>query len=109
MPTLDYVQGNIGDADLFSRFDLQNAYWQLPLDKKSKKYTVINISEGLSSIITYRLAYLLPVQYSSVSFRKFFLAYQLQNVLVDVLVLTKAQVEHLDVVDKVYCLKRCTP
>lgn len=47
MPALAYVLGNFGDVNVFSRFDLHDAYLQLPLDEESKKYTVINISEGL--------------------------------------------------------------
>ena len=47
MPTLDEVLSQIGDAKIFSRIDLQNAYLQLPLDDESKKLVVINTIEGL--------------------------------------------------------------
>ena len=103
MPTLDYVLGNIGDAKVFSRIDLQNAYLQLPLDEESKKYTVINTSEGL-----FQYNYL-PFGISSASaIFQCFISQVLSGVpnticyMDDVLVLTKTQNEHLDALDKVF-------
>ena len=47
LPTIDEVLSQIGKASIFSKIDLSNAFLQLPLDEDSKKYVVINTTEGL--------------------------------------------------------------
>jgi len=47
LPSIDDVISQVGNATIFSKIDLANAFLQLPLDEESKKYTTINTSEGL--------------------------------------------------------------
>lgn len=47
LPTIDEVIANIGNARVFSKIDLANAFLQLPLDESSKQFTTINTSDGL--------------------------------------------------------------
>jgi hypothetical protein len=103
MPTIDYVLGNIGEARIFSRIDLQNAYLQLPLAEESKKYTVINTPEGL---FQYNF---LPFGISSASaIFQSFISQILSGVpqticyMDDVLVLTRTYQEHVLVLEKVF-------
>ena len=45
--SVDEVISQIGDAKIFSKIDLSQAFLQLPLSENSKEYTTINTSEGL--------------------------------------------------------------
>jgi hypothetical protein len=47
MPTVEFVMSQVGNASVFTKIDLQNAYLQLPLDENSKRFTTINTQEGL--------------------------------------------------------------
>lgn len=47
LPTIENVIAQMGNAKVFSRLDLQNAYLQLPLEEESKLYTTINSEYGL--------------------------------------------------------------
>ena len=47
LPTVDDVITQVGNAKVFSKIDLSQAFLQLPLDDNSKKFTTINTSEGL--------------------------------------------------------------
>ena len=47
LPNIEEVLRRIGNARVFSKIDLQNAYLQLPLDDNSKSLTTLNTSEGL--------------------------------------------------------------
>lgn len=47
LPTIEDVISQVGDAKIYAKIDLSNAYLQLCLDEKSKPYTTINTSEGL--------------------------------------------------------------
>lgn len=53
LPSIDDVIASVGDARIFAKLDLTNAFLQLPLEEKSKPLTTINTSEGL-----YRYNYL---------------------------------------------------
>lgn len=45
--TVDEVIASIGNAKVFSKLDLSQAFMQIPIHSSSKKYLVINTSEGL--------------------------------------------------------------
>ena len=47
LPSVDDTIARIGDASVFSKIDLSQAFLQLPLDQQSKQYTVINTPVGL--------------------------------------------------------------
>ena len=47
LPTVDEVIASVGEAKVFSKLDLQNAYLQLPLDEESKNFTTVNTHAGL--------------------------------------------------------------
>ena len=47
LPSIDEIIANIGNASVFSKIDLANAFLQLPLEDDSKIFTTINTSEGL--------------------------------------------------------------
>lgn len=47
LPRIDDIIANVGNATVFSKIDLSNAFLQLPLDDESKKFTTINTSDGL--------------------------------------------------------------
>ena len=47
LPSIEEVIGQMGNAKIFSKLDLQNAYLQLPLSEESKLFTTINTSEGM--------------------------------------------------------------
>ena len=47
LPTIDEVISKVGNATVFSKIDLANAYLQIPLNDESKHLTTINTSDGL--------------------------------------------------------------
>ena len=47
LPTIDEVIVTVGDAKVFSKLDLENAFLQLPLSDSSKNITTVSTSEGL--------------------------------------------------------------
>ena len=47
LPIIDDVIASVGEAKCFSKTDLSQAFLQLPLDNKSKKFTTINTTEEL--------------------------------------------------------------
>ena len=46
-PDIETMFSKLGDAKVFSKFDLKSAYWQVELDNESKKLTTINTTKGL--------------------------------------------------------------
>lgn len=102
LPSIEEVLSTIGESKVFSKIDLQNAYLQLPLDDKSKEYTVINTSEGL-----YCYNYLPFGLASSPAIFQSFLCQVLSGIdqiiiyQDDILVMTNTDAEHVQVLDKV--------
>ena len=47
LPSIDDVIARVGNAAVFSKLDVSNAFIQLPLDEYSKQFTTINTTEGL--------------------------------------------------------------
>jgi len=47
LPTAEEIFSQIGDAKYFAKVDLKSAYWQIALDQKAKKLSVINTHKGL--------------------------------------------------------------
>lgn len=47
LPTIDHVISSIGQATVFSKIDLSQAFLQLPIHLESQQYLVINTPEGL--------------------------------------------------------------
>ena len=45
--TIDEAIASVGNARVFSKLDLSQAFMQLPIDSSSQEYLVINTSEGL--------------------------------------------------------------
>lgn len=46
LPRIDDVLDNLGRARYFTTLDLNAGYWQIPLDKESKKYTNFSSPDG---------------------------------------------------------------
>lgn len=42
IPRMDELMSQLGDATVYSTVDLYNGFWQLPLDKESRKYCVFS-------------------------------------------------------------------
>jgi len=47
MPNQDAIMAKISHSKYFSKIDLSKGYWQLPLDKDSRKVTAFQTSKGL--------------------------------------------------------------
>ena len=47
LPSVEAVFARGGDAKVYSKIDLENAYLQLPLDDEFKVLTTVNTTEGL--------------------------------------------------------------
>ena len=107
MPTVENVLSIVGNAKIFSKIDLANAYLQLPLDESAKTYTVINTTEGLFQY------HFLPYGVSSASaiFQSFIsqVLSNINNVIVyqdDILIMSETREEHENTLIKVLnCLK----
>ena len=102
LPSIDEVIAQVGNAKVFSKIDLANAFLQLPLDPQSKEYTTINTSEGL-----YRYNYLPFGLCSSPGIFQSFMCKVLNgidNVIIyqdDILILTSTVEEHKVILHKV--------
>ena len=102
LPSIDDIIAQVGNARVFSKIDLANAFLQLPLDTQSKEYTTINTSEGL-----YRFNYLPFGLCSSPGIFQSFMCKVLNgidNIVIyqdDILILTETVEEHRAVLKKV--------
>ncbi len=47
LPRIDELFSNLSGGQYFSKLDLANAYFQLPLNQESKQYVTINTHKGL--------------------------------------------------------------
>ena len=47
MPAMETIFAGLSDAKHFAKIDLKEAYWQIPLDAKSREICTINTSKGL--------------------------------------------------------------
>ena len=47
MPAIETIFAGMSDAKYFARLDLKDAYWQIPLDVRSRELCTINTSKGL--------------------------------------------------------------
>ena len=47
MPAIETIFAGMSDAKFFARLDLKDAYWQIPLDLRSRELCTINTSKGL--------------------------------------------------------------
>lgn len=102
LPSIDDVITQVGDAKVFSKIDLMQAFLQLPLNEQSKELTTINTVEGL-----YKYNFL-PFGLSSSPgiFQGFMckVLNNIDNVIIyqdDLLILTPTLEEHNVVLDKV--------
>ena len=107
--SIDDFISRINKAKIFSTIDLAQAFLQLPLDDDSKKYTVINTSEGL-----FQYNYLpLGLTASPGIFQSFMsnILDNIDNIIVyqdDILILTPDVKSHNDTLRKVlHTLKNC--
>ena len=46
-PLIDDILSDIGPCEFISNIDLTNAYWQLEVEKESRKFLVSNTRKGL--------------------------------------------------------------
>ena len=107
--SIDDVISRINNAKIFSTIDLAQAFLQLPLDDDSKKYTVINTSEGL-----FQYNYLPLLLTASPGIFQSFMSNildNIDNIIVyqdDILILTPDLKSHNDTLRKVlHTLKNC--
>ena len=102
LPTVDEVIASVGEAKVFSKLDLQNAYLQLPLDEESKNLTTVNTHAGLL-----RYNFLPFGTKSSPSIFQAYLTKLLHNIpnviiyMDDLLILTNDRASHDDVLYQV--------
>ena len=47
MPAIETIFAGMSDAKVFAKLDLKDAYWQIPLDLRSRELCTINTSKGL--------------------------------------------------------------
>ena len=106
IPTADEIFAQISEASVFSKLDLKNGYWQLPLTKESSYLTTFNTPIG-------RFRYLrMPFGLNSANeiFQKKMtqIFAGLAGVIVifdDILIVAKDAKEHYEYLEK--CLERC--
>ena len=104
LPTVEEVIARVGNAKVFSKIDLENAYLQLPLDDQSKKYTTINTSEGL-----YQYNYLpFGISSSPGIFQSYLerILSGIEPIVIyqdDISIMTETEDEHAKVLDQVLC------
>ena len=60
LPSIDDIIAEVGDAKVFSKIDLVNAFLQLPLNEKSQAYATMNTSEALL-VFVHPLVYFNPL------------------------------------------------
>jgi transposase InsO family protein len=51
LPTIETIFAGMTDAKAFAKLDLKEAYWQIPLDAKSRELCTINTSKGLYQML----------------------------------------------------------
>lgn len=103
LASIEHVLGEIGNAKVFSKIDCQNAYLQIPLDKKSKELTTLNTIHGLYSynFLPFGLC-------NSPGIFQSFMCRTLSginNIIIyqdDVLVMTENTIEHCKSLDQVF-------
>ena len=47
LPCIETIFSKVSGAKYFAKIDLSNAYWQIPLDKKSQEVCTVNTTRGL--------------------------------------------------------------
>ena len=47
MPAIETIFSGMSNAKVFAKIDLKEAYWQIPLDQRSRELCTINTSKGL--------------------------------------------------------------
>ena len=57
IPKVEDLFAKLAGGKTFTKLDLSQAYQQLPLDKESKKYVVINTQKGLFRTLGYRIVF----------------------------------------------------
>ena len=51
LPTIETIFAGMTDAKVFAKLDLKEAYWQIPLDVKSRELCTINTNKGLFQML----------------------------------------------------------